>query len=658
MPPTAADVRTAADALLARGGSTKIYNGDVLATVKPDAWVVLASTPESADAVRQIGWHAVAPAADQDLTQGRIATALTGRNVLVEVGAGADRQGVLSMVRLLLDVARKVAVAELPTASFAELVAAGGGKRDLKLYEVPSGEALQGMWGLDRAASEPNKSSPVGESGAGEWPEPAPVNAALPPVAPFDPRFLPEVFRPWVRDIAERMQVPMDMPASAMVVALAGAVSRRATVQPKRYDTGWVVTPNLWGGVVAPPGYKKSPVIEAAIAPLASIDRDWATAYSAELAEYQESADAHELKLQAHRELSKSAIKRGSEAPPKPEPIGTPPTLKRILVHDATVEALHRTMAENPSGLLMVCDELTGWLARLDTPGQENSRAFHLTAWNGNSPYTTDRIGRGKVHAEAVCLSIVGGIQPARLRGYLSDAVTDGPGNDGLLQRFQVLVWPDLDPQYRHVDRAPNREAEQRVVEVFTSLVNRLEVGRPPYRFDHAAQELFDEWSNELETKVRGDDLHPALVGHLAKYRSLMPALSLLFWLADNAATPHGEISLGHARQAAATCEYLEAHARRVYSCVTTRVQRSAAQLAQRIATGKIGAEGAFTLRDLYQKNWASLDTPEAAQSAVDRLVDLDWLRPVDPDQDRRRGRPASARYLVNPKAQTPGAAK
>jgi len=46
-------------------------------------------------------------------------------------------------------------------------------------------------------------------------------------------------------------------------------------------------------------------------------------------------------------------------------------------------------------------------------------------------------------------------------------------------------------------------------------------------------RELFIEWLAELEAKIRGDELHPALVSHLSKYRSLMPSLALLFELAD-----------------------------------------------------------------------------------------------------------------------------
>ena len=50
-----------------------------------------------------------------------------------------------------------------------------------------------------------------------------------------------------------RMQVPMDYPAAVMVLCLAGAVNRRARIQPKANDSGWLIVPNLWGGIIAPP---------------------------------------------------------------------------------------------------------------------------------------------------------------------------------------------------------------------------------------------------------------------------------------------------------------------------------------------------------------------------------------------------------------------
>ncbi len=107
------------------------------------------------------------------------------------------------------------------------------------------------------------------------WPEPLPLQSELPPVDRLDEDLLPASLRPLVRDVAERMQVPMDYPGVVAVLSLAGVVNRRASIQPKASDSSWVVVPNLWGGIIAPPGFMKSSVIAAVTAPLAEIQDKW-----------------------------------------------------------------------------------------------------------------------------------------------------------------------------------------------------------------------------------------------------------------------------------------------------------------------------------------------------------------------------------------------
>jgi hypothetical protein len=49
-------------------------------------------------------------------------------------------------------------------------------------------------------------------------------------VSPFDPELLPETLRPWVLDVVERLEVPSDYLAAALIVMLAGAIGRRASL--------------------------------------------------------------------------------------------------------------------------------------------------------------------------------------------------------------------------------------------------------------------------------------------------------------------------------------------------------------------------------------------------------------------------------------------
>jgi len=490
-----------------------------------------------------------------------------------------------------------------------------------------------------------------------EWPKPEPLQSELPPVQAFSEDLLPDSFRPLVRDIAERMQVPMDYPAAVMVLCLAGAVNRRAVIQPMANDTRWLVVPNLWGGIIAKPGFMKSPVIQAATRPLNQIQTEWRQEHEEARKNYAREKEEYEIRRAAWKEQYKVASKKGNAAPDRPDDDPEEPKLRRLIVNDSTFEALHETMSENPAGIMVIRDELTGWWSSLDKPGREGERAFCLQAWNGDTGHTIDRIGRGTIHVEACCMSMLGGIQPARLRFYLVDALRDGPSNDGLMQRFQLLVWPDTATEFIEVDRAPDAASEQQAARIFRELVE-LDAENPArFRFAPDAQELFNEWRTELEVKIRGDELHPALTSHLSKYRSLMPSLALLFELAGQAssvsfdgsslADSQNFVSLEHARQAAAWCEYLESHARRVYSCITTPQLRAARELADKIKHRRVGTDGSFAAREVYQKQWSGLDSPEAVKQAADVLEDAGWLRAVTTGDTGGRPR---VRYIVNPR--------
>jgi len=485
-----------------------------------------------------------------------------------------------------------------------------------------------------------------------EWPDPASLGDELPGVDDFALELLPSSFRPLVEDVSERMQTPFDYAAVSAIVALAGCVNRRAVIRPKAEDASWLVVPNLWGAIIAPPGFMKSPVLRAITLPLSHIEDVWRAEHSEESSEYESAKEEAELRHQAWREDCKRAFKKNQPAPIQPDKSISAPAQRRLVLTDATFEKLHEILSENPAGVLVVRDELTGWLAQLDKQGREGERAFFLQAWNGDASFTVDRIGRGSIHVPAVCVSLLGNIQPSRLRGYLSEVLEGGPRDDGLFQRFQILVWPDSLKDWRLVDRSPNSAALVAAEKVYSQLAN-LWVDDPiRMSFDPDAQRLFNKWWTELENKLRTDSgLCAPLVAHFAKYRGLMPTLAGLFELADVAAAgrlgTEVLISLDHTRQAAAFCEYLDSHARRVYACVTTPECRSARELARHIRAKDVPET--FAPRNVYLKGWGGLDTPERVRGALSALEDAGWVRRLESTPYRSGGRP-SEQWLVNPK--------
>ena len=219
------------------------------------------------------------------------------------------------------------------------------------------------------------------------------------------------------------------------------------------------------------------------------------------------------------------------------ETTGNEPTLRRYIANDTTAEALGVLLQQNPNGLLVFRDELVSLLENLDQEEHATQRGLYLTGWNGNSPYTFDRITRGlHLSIDAVCLSILGSSQPGRISQYLSRAIRGGRFDDGLIQRFGLLVWPDISREWRHVDRRPDRAAREAAYAVFKRL-DQLdwrdiraqrdrgstgdEEGLPYLRLGIDAYDIFVAWRIELERRLRLGEMHPALESHLAKYRKL-----------------------------------------------------------------------------------------------------------------------------------------
>jgi putative DNA primase/helicase len=493
-----------------------------------------------------------------------------------------------------------------------------------------------------------------------EWPKPEPMQGALPPVKPLHPDLLPDSLRALAEDTAERMQVPLDFPGAVTMLCLAFGINRRVVILPKAHDTEWKVNPSLWGFLVSPPGFLKSPTIEAVMRPLNRIQAEWRQEHADAEKAYRIEKEKNKLVHQAWAEEYKAWCKNKKKEPPAPPDEPEPPAQRRLIMNNATFEALHLAMSENPAGIGIKRDEIAGLLSRLDQEQFGEERALYLEAWgSGDSEYEVARIGRGTINA-VPCLSILGGIQPGRLRSYLSDAIKGGAGDDGLIQRFQIIAWPDFPEDYEEVDRPPNAAALRQAEQMYRRLVDLDHENPLRFQFDPDAQELFYAWRKRLEIWVRRGEEHPALISHVSKYRSLMPTIAGLLEVADMAA--RGSISFGgsvthlslkNAQRAAAWCDtYLMSHARRVYSCIVSPQMAAAYELAQHIkrkkVTNETGGTDWFSLRDVYRHGWSGLDEPEKARGALRILQDAHWVRELPSKGAPKGGRPSNL-YQVNP---------
>jgi len=171
----------------------------------------------------------------------------------------------------------------------------------------------------------------------------------------------------------------------------------------------------------------------------------------------------------------------------------------------------------------------------------------------------------------------------------------------------------------------------------------------PYFQFADDAQEFFFAWWKGLETeKLRAPDESAVMLEHLEKYRSLLPSLALIFHLIEIAnGAEVGPVTLTSTKQAAAWCDYLESHARRIYGLVSDINLQAASRLAQKIEEGVL--HDGFSARDVYRKEWSLLDTKELTEGAIEELVEAGWLR-EDTPQPQENGRPPLPIYRINPK--------
>jgi putative DNA primase/helicase len=475
--------------------------------------------------------------------------------------------------------------------------------------------------------------------GSEVWGEPVPLPDGLSSVKSLQSEMISGPLRGWLMDIADRMQIPPDFPAAAAIVALGSIIGRACGIHPKRYDD-WLVVPNLWGGVVGRPSLMKSPAVTEALKPLARLEAEAREQHEAAMLSYSVNSDIQKLNRGVLNDSIRKALKDGKDELVQgfKEKLldlrEEAPVRRRYQTQDATVEKIGELLNENPRGILVSRDELIGWLRTLERDGREGDRAFYLEAWNGTRSFTYDRIGRGTLDVLAVCISIFGTITPGPLSSYVYQATRGGKGDDGLLQRFQVFVWPDAPAQWNNVDRFPDTKAKVQAWNIFKALAEQeipaatTEDGAeiPALRFSLAGQEIFDAWRDELEKRLRGNHgLHPALESHLTKYRSLMPSLALIFHLVDVASgTASGPVSDIAAAMAADWCDYLESHACRIYGGTSMPGMDAAREILKHIQRGAI--QDGCTVRNIWRPQWSRLTSPEEVRPGLDVLEQYGWL--------------------------------
>ena len=503
------------------------------------------------------------------------------------------------------------------------------------------------------------------------WLEPREISPELLPVDRLTSELLPSPLRDWLLDISHRMQVPLDFPTGACVVVMSSIIGTRLSICPKKKDP-WQVVPNLWGGLIQKPSQLKSPPVKEVLRPMKELETEAFKKFEVDNIEYLKEARKFEMRQKILEKKLETALKKNNSSeisnveieleelesnPPKE------PKLRRYQTQDTTIEKLQDMLRENPQGIFIFRDELNGFLMKMKKDGHDEDEDFHIEGWAGDGSFTLDRIGRGTVRSELICESIFGTIQPTRIIPHIRQTKSN-TNNSGFIQRFQIMTYPDSE-NWEYIDKSPNIAASRRAFKCFKEIAQMdfrtlkgciAEDNKMPYmRFSDDGQELFIAWLHDLQEKLSNPEISPIIREHFGKYRSLMPSLALQFHLIDIAdGMSSGPVSLSAAQMAAAWCEYLESHARRIYGMAEDITERAAGILANRIQAGKL--ENNFSAREVQRKGWELLTEKEVVKGALQDLVEANWLREIILSSTSKGG-PIKVEYEINPKITSDGTA-
>jgi putative DNA primase/helicase len=487
-----------------------------------------------------------------------------------------------------------------------------------------------------------------------------PIPKLLMPVLPFDYSLLPPVFAEWVKDTAERKCWSPDYLAVAIVVVAGMLIGRKACVAPMGDADDWQEFPNSWGLFIGLPSAAKSPAISTVFSFIAPMVTAAEETYNLRKKEYDSEKEFHEAEIKA-LEAKRLSLLKGTEKI-RPDKAAAReihreidilndqfnlkvPKKKRYYTTDATAEKLIEIFYDNPQGVGFLADEFSRLLKQMLTDNFSTLRGTLLSSWNGKTPHTVDRIsGDRDGKTSVLCTSVLGGIQPGMLQLLMGDNE-----EDGLAQRFGLMVWPDGVTATEDASRPPADGLSDKVEHVLYRL-NAINMTDEPriIPFDSVAAKAFNHWRCKMLNDIENGITDLAEGIFVSKYPKLLCALALIFAMCD------GEVEvipMSALERAMRWEPYLRSHLQRVINYASNRSDVHASNIISKLKRGSIGAKddkSGYTYtspRELQHKQMPGCDTAIKARELLDWLTELNRVQPGGKGSVKGVKEP----YFVNP---------
>ncbi len=441
---------------------------------------------------------------------------------------------------------------------------------------------------------------------------------------PFPTHVLPRVCRDFVQQTARSIDCDESMVALPLLSAMAAAIGNSYRIALKR---DYSEPPIVWASVVCESGTRKSPALEAPIRPLRRREAEAIKKHNAALADY-------DVALRAFRQASnQTGGRRGKKSDQTPPQTPVHPVCTRFTVSDVTTEALAVRLEQNPRGLLLFRDELSGFFGSMNQyrGGRGGDEAAYL-AMHGARPLVMDRknIEKPSIYVPLANLSIVGAIQP----GVLRRSFTRDRMESGLAARFLMAYPPARVARWR--DSAVDGTVQDRLATMFDWLIDLPlqydeQTGEPAptlLSLNPDAKKLWIEFHDAHADEQIA--LHGDLSAAWAKLTGYAARLALICelasWMSVDEWQPPTDVGVEALSAGIALVRWFSAETKRIYAMIDeTPDQRECRELIDYIRQ----RGGVVTTRDLMRGPRRYRNQESMAEADLQRLVSQgcgDWL--------------------------------
>jgi hypothetical protein len=453
-----------------------------------------------------------------------------------------------------------------------------------------------------------------------------PLAVRAEPVEPFPMDVFPAPLARLIREGAEALPCPPEFIGVPMLAVLGGAIGTSRVVEVK---AGWREGPRIYAAVVADPGSKKSPALDLAMKPLYQQQETHKEAHElAKIAHQQQLAD-YEVQQASWRK----AVNAGEVDPSLRPTMPDEPHMPQVWTSDATIEAFAELLERNPRGLMMVRDELTGWVRAMNQykGGKGADRQAWLSFWSGAPVIVNRKNRKSPIMLNLPFVGVVGCMPPE----VLGDLADERGREDGFVHRVLFAFPEQISPRWTDaVVSEATIQGYTQVVQRLLALKDHEGAGPRVVTFTPKGHAAYVELVNELYALLDSPDCPASMRGPLAKLEGYAARLALILQMSRLAA---GETEMEAVEEvsvigAAALVHYFRVHAKRVYAqlACTPEDKEVSVALSWILAHG-----GSASLRELVRNNVAGVKSATDAHSLLVKLQDRRYGVVTEGDKNR-----------------------